>query len=124
MSLTSFEHIVTIHPELTQVAERVNDWLRTHERKQYIEALTLARDLTGQVRPLDVVRFLSALEESGDAKVEYRVLSPANTIVDESFESPDEVPPEIVDNLGRPFPVEYDRIIPVYRVRRCLSTKS
>ena len=117
MSSINFEITQVRHPELAPISELVQRWIAEHKRKKYIDVLTLVRDLTGEVSPVDVVKFLNAIEESGEVDVEFRVVSPSNQLVDESFGSPEDVPYELVDDLGRPFVVDRTRIIPVYRVR-------
>ena len=117
MSSINFETTQKQHPELAPVSASVQRWIATHSRRRYLDVLTLVRDLTGEVSPAELVKFLNAIEASG-AEVEYRVVSPfSNQLVDERFDTVEEIPDELVDDLGRPFEVSPDMIIPVYRVR-------
>ena len=121
MSPIDFTSFQAILPDQSRVLRRLQDWADKHPDKVLVEPGRVAHEL-GDLSILEVIIVLSDLAERGAMREVLRVRSPTDrTLLDQDFESIEDIPGELADARHVPFRVEDAEVVPVFNSIRALK---
>jgi hypothetical protein len=116
MSPSIFDTLANKWPDLRQAWPSLRGWFELHPHIKFVDVRQLARELP-KVPDQELALALTAMAKLGVLRSVYRYVAPGGVLLDEEFDSPEQVPDKLPDRFHTQyFDTSEGDIIPGYRV--------
>src|SRR5687768_1837797 len=116
MSSINFAALRAEHPEMGTALAALESWIHENPHASFLDPRQLSLDLQPfSIR--DLVQALGLLVQHGDVVPRFVVVSPNGIILDNEYETPDEIPEKVPNRtFDHYFKVRKENILPIYKL--------
>ena len=111
---TIFGHLADERPDLETVWRQFANWAETHPDVQIIDPRRVARYIKGATIE-DIADAFSVLVREGYLRQVFKVETPTGGLRGPEYDSPLEVPQQVIGEFGQRYDLDDVEIVPVFR---------